>query len=157
MATKTPRKRKSVITEAQDAYVEGVLDGKTKAKAALDAGYANPTASAAIERSELVKRALADRRDELSSATQITRASVLTGILDAIEMARLMSDPTAMLTGYRDISKMMGFNAPEVKKIDITANQGRLRSKMQSMSDEELLRIAEGDDDVIEGEFRVVN
>lgn len=161
METKKPKKprkpRATVISEAQEAYVEAILDGKSKPEAALTAGYSHGQSFAAAERSQLVQNALAERREELSSATQITRVGVLNGILEAIEMARLQGDPTAMLTGYRDISKMMGFNAPEVKKIDITANQGRLRSKMQSMSDEELLRIAEGDDDVIEGEFRVVN
>ena len=157
MATK--RTKKSVINERQEAYVEGILDGKTKSEAALDAGYAHATASAAIERQASVQQALAERREELSSATQITRAGVLNGILDAIEMARTMSDPQAMLAGFRDISKMMGYNAPEVKKVEVTASQGRLRHKMESLSDEDLLRLASGEgvDDVIEGEFRVVN
>lgn len=158
-AAKQPRLKRSVITEQQDMYVEGVLDGKTKAQAALDAGYTNGTASASIERSEMVQQALAERRDELSSATQITRAGVLNTILDAIEMARLMADPTAMLTGCRDISKMMGYNAPEVKKLEVSTTQGRLRHQMEAMSDEELLRLASGEtmDDVLEGEARRVD
>jgi phage terminase small subunit len=156
MATK--RIKQSVITKQQDAYVEGILDGKSKSDAALDAGYSHASSSHTIERRAAVQQALAERREELSSATQITRAGVLNGILDAIEMARTMADPQAMLAGYRDISKMMGFNAPEVKKLEITASQGRLRHKMQSLSDEELLRLAEGEDvdGVIEGECRVV-
>ena len=148
----------SVITPQQDAYVEGLLDGKSKTDAALDAGYSHGSSSYKLERSEAVKNALAERREELSSATQITRAGVLNGILDAIEMARLQGEPLAMLAGYRDISKMMGYNAPEVKKVEVTASQGRLRHKMESLSDEELLRLADGESmDVLEGEFRVVN
>ena len=112
--TKKPRKpRATVISEAQDAYVEAILDGKSKAEAALSAGYSHGQSSSAAERSALVQNALAERREELSSATQITRAGVLNGILDAIEMARLQGEPLAMLAGYRDISKMMGYNAPE--------------------------------------------
>ncbi len=157
MATK--RTKKSVVTEQQDAYVEGILDGKTKSEAALDAGYSHASSSYQIERQAAVQQALAERREELSSATQITRAGVLNGILDAIEMARAMADPQAMLAGFRDISKMMGYNAPEVKKVEITASQGRLRHKMESLSDEDLLRLASGEevDGVIEGECRVVN
>ena len=156
MATK--RTKQSAITKQQDAYVEGILDGKTKSAAALDAGYSHASSSHSIERHASVQQALAERREELSSATQITRAGVLNGILDAIEMARAMADPQAMLAGYRDISKMMGYNAPEVKKLEVTASQGRLRHKMQSLSDEDLLRLAEGEDvdGVIEGEARVV-
>lgn len=152
---KTPRLKRSVITEAQDAYVEGVLDGKSKADAALDAGYTHGTASAKIERSEMVQQALAERRDELSSATQVTRAGVINTILDAIEMARLMSDPTAMLTGCRDIAKMMGYNAPEVKKLEVTSTQGRIRQQMEAMGDEELLRLIDGN--TLEGEARVID
>ena len=148
---KTPDKRKpSVLTEQQDTYVEGVLDGKAKSHAALDAGYSHGSQSHRLDRNELVQTALAERREELSSATQITRAGVLNGILDAIEMARVMADPMAMLAGYRDISKMMGYNAPEVKKVEISDTSNALARKIKSMSDEDLL-------DVIEGEARLVD
>lgn len=153
------RTKKSVLTESQEAFVEGVLDGKSRGQAALDAGYSSPTASSTIAKSEAVQKALSERREELSSATQITRVGVLNGILDAIEMARLMADPTAMLTGYRDISKMMGYNAPEVKKVEISDTSDRLHRRMQSLSDEDLLKIINGeaDMDVIEGEARRVD
>ncbi len=148
---KTPDKRKpSVLTEQQEEYVEGVLDGKAKSHAALDAGYSHGSQSHRLDRNELVQTALAERREELSSATQITRAGVLNGILDAIEMARVMADPMAMLAGYRDISKMMGYNAPEVKKVEISDTSNALARKIKSMSDEDLL-------DVIEGEARLVD
>ena len=160
--TKTKQRRTpgpTVLTEKQEALVEGILDGKSKGEAALAAGYAHATAGPTVSRSETVQQALAERREELSSATQITRAGVLNGILDAIEMARLQGEPLAMLAGYRDISKMMGYNAPEVKKVEVTTSQGRLRSKMQALSDEDLLRLAEGGeiDDVLDGEARVLD
>lgn len=162
METKKPKKprkpRATVISEAQEAYVEAVLDGKSKPEAALAAGYSHGQSFAAAERSQLVQNALAERREELSSATQITRVGVLNGILEAIEMARLQGEPLVMLTGYRDISKMMGYNAPEVKKLEVSTSQGRLRHKIQSLSDEDLMRMAEGEDidDVIDGEARIV-
>lgn len=162
METKKPKKprnpRATVISEAQEAYVEAILDGQSKPEAALTAGYSHGQSFAAAERSQLVQNALAERREELSSATQITRVGVLNGILEAIEMARLQGEPLVMLTGYRDISKMMGYNAPEVKKLEVSTNQGRLRHKIQSLSDEDLMRMAEGEDidDVIDGEARIV-
>ena len=153
------RTKKSVLTEQQEALVEGVLDGKSPSQAAVEAGYSHPSAASTVMRSETVKLALAERRHELSSATQITRAGVLEGILEAIDMARMMADPTAMLTGYRDISKMMGYNAPEVKKIEISDTSDRLHRRMQALSDEDLLKIINGeaDMDVIEGEARRVD
>lgn len=163
METKKPKKsrkpRATVISEAQEAYVEAILDGKSKPEAALAAGYSHGQSFAAAERSQLVQNALAERREELSSATQITRVGVLNGILEAIEMARLQGEPMIMLTGFRDISKMMGYNAPEVKKLEVSTSQGRLRHKIQSLSDEDLMRMAEGEDidDVIDGEARIVS
>ena len=65
------------LTEQQEEYVEGVLDGKAKSHAALDAGYSHGSQSHRLDRNELVQTALAERREELSSATQITRAGVL--------------------------------------------------------------------------------
>ena len=64
-----------------------------------------------------------------------------------------------MLTGYRDISKMMGYNAPEVKKVEISDTSDRLHRRMQALSDEDLLKIINGeaDMDVIEGEARRVD
>ena len=158
-----PRQRKkpapTVLTEKQEALVEGILDGKSKCEAALAAGYAHASSGPTVSRNEVVQAALADRREELSSSTQITRVGVLNGILDAIEMARLNGEPLTMLTGYRDISKMMGYNAPEVKKLEVTTSQGRLRHKMQSLSDEDLLRLSEGEvvDGILEGEARVID
>ena len=100
--TKKPRKpRATVISEAQEAYVEAILDGKSKAEAALSAGYSHGQSSSAAERSALVQNALAERREELSSATQITRVGVLNGILEAIEMARLQGEP--LVTGFHEI------------------------------------------------------
>ena len=162
METKKPKKprkpRATVISEAQEAYVEAILDGKSKPEAALAAGYSHGQSFAAAERSQLVQNALAERREELSSATQITRVGVLNGILEAIEMARLQGEPMIMLTGFQDISKMMGYNAPEVKKLEVSTSQGRLHHKIQSLSDEDLMRMAEGEDidDVIDGEARIV-
>ena len=46
-----------------------------------------------------------------------------------------------------------------MKKLEVTTSQGRLRHKMQSLSDEDLLRLSEGEvvDGILEGEARVID
>ena len=139
-------RKKSIITDLQAKYVEGVLDGKTNTAAARGAGYAQPTMAGYIaSRSENVRSALATARSELSSAAQIKRADLVEILMGAIDMARIMGDPMGIIAGAREVGKMLGLYAPEEKKIDLTVNQARLRSQYESMSDEELLGYIEGE------------
>jgi len=136
-------RQKSKLTEKQDAYVEAVLDGEPKSKAAKAAGYAAPPA--VIERSDDVAHALHFARSELSSATQVRRADMIEVMLDAIQIARTMADPTAMIAGAREISKVLGFYEPEKKIIELTGNQQRVQQQFSQLSDQELLEIIEGE------------
>ena len=97
-----------------------------------------------------MQQALKEARDELSSAAQISRADVLDGFMEAINLARLAADPQAMIKGWTEVGKMLGYYAPEVKKVEITDNQKRLQSKFEAMSDEELLRVIEGEAERVE-------
>lgn len=75
------------------------------------------------------------------------------GLLDAIDRARLAGEPNTEINGWKEVSKMMGFYAPEIKKIDLTVTQGNLKSKFEQMSDQELLELASRT--VIEGDYDV--
>jgi hypothetical protein len=61
-----------------------------------------------------------------------------------------------MIAGWREVGKMCGFYEP--KKVDIKVSmQGQvLLQRLNSMSDQELLAMAEEDTNVLEGEFSVV-
>ncbi len=139
-------RKKSVLTEKQHAFKEAVLDGMTPAQAAEAAGYSHPSAASQVLMAPDVKKALAEARNELSSAAQITRGDMLAVLMDAIDMARLMADPQSMIKGATEVSKMLGFYAPEVKKVELSLGQARVRSKLISMTDEELLMLSSGQD-----------
>ena len=135
-----------VLTTMQAAFVDAALEGKDNVAAARAAGYASPDRNGEkVSRSTAVQLALRDARDELSSAAQIGRADVLDGFMEAINMARLAADPQAMIKGWTEVGKMLGYYAPEVKKLEITGNQKRLQSKFEAMSDEDLLKVIEGE------------
>jgi len=139
------RPQSILLTEQQAAFVDATLSGKDRIEAARTAGYANPVSNgAAVEKTTAVQAALRSAREELSSASQITRADVIDGFMEAINIAKLAADPSAMIKGWSETAKVLGLYAPEVKKIEMSMNQKRLASKYEAMSDQELLDIIEG-------------
>ena len=140
-----PREKSIILTSMQADLVDATLQGKDKAAACAAAGYASPfTNQDAPFKSEKVQLALREARSELSSAAQITRADVIDGFMEAINIARLAADPASMIKGWSETAKVLGLYAPEVKKIEMSMNQQRLQSKFESMSDADLVDIIEG-------------
>lgn len=152
---KQPRKKRgeSVVTEKQDKYIEARLDGKSKAEAAREAGY-NVNGVAQIEKSADVRAALEQARSELSSVTQIKRAEVIEMLKEAYDMAKLAAEPSSMVSAAKEIGKMLGYYEPETIKIETQRGSGTVQRKLMTMSDEELLELAEGNVKVIDGEFQ---
>ena len=149
--TTAERPKSILLTEMQAAYVDNLLVGKDPKEAASAAGYAHPAILRnAPLKSDAVRQALAEARSELSSAAQITRADVIDGFMEAINIARLAADPTAMIKGWSETAKVLGLYAPEIKKIEMTNNQRRLQNKYEAMTDEELVRIIEGTATVVD-------
>ena len=138
MATRT----RSKVTEQQQKYVDGVMVGKSKNKAAKDAGYPHAQAP---ELSLAVQNEIARARDQITDLTAITRLTVIDGIMDGIALARMQGDAGNVIKGWTDVAKILGHYAPEVKTINLNMNQQRLRSKFEALSDEDLLAIQRGD------------
>lgn len=131
---------RSKLTEKQGQYVEKVLSGQSPTKAARSLGT-NPTYMANCA---TIRTQIEAARRWLTDTTQIKRLDVVCGILDSIEMARMMSDPAGVRQGWVEIAKILGHFAPEKKIIDLNINDQRMLSKFESLSDEDLLRLAQG-------------
>lgn len=141
MATKQKpvSKCKSVLTQRQEDHANAILSGEV--------------VYGATETAKLPKVAdfIATKRAELSTALQITRADAIEGMQDAVNMAKLAGDPMSMIRGWSEIAKMLGLYAPEVKKVELSLGARNIQSKYEAMTDEELLAIAEGRTNVIDG------
>lgn len=134
-------RRPSKITEQQQKYVDGVMEGKSKNASAKAAGYPSPHRP---DTSETVKREIALAREKLTDLTQIKRLDVIDGIMDGISLARMQGDAGNVIKGWTEVGKILGHYAPEVKTLNLNLNQQRLRSKFEALSDEELLAIQNG-------------
>jgi hypothetical protein len=101
-----------------------------------------------------VQGALEKEYQRFRRAADIERQDIVDGMIEAIEMARMLSDPQAMLAGWRELAKVCGLYAPEVRRIELTVGAKRAKTKYETLSDEELFALAHGR--VIEGESATV-
>lgn len=151
--SKAPKKERepSVISEKHQAYADAILTGASANTACAVSGY-HPSSVGNEIRNESVRQILAEARREIQDLTTIKRLDVLNLFLEAIGMARTMADPANMINGADKICKMMGYYAPETKKIELTMDQGRLHDKIKQLSDQELMELASSTAKVVEGE-----
>lgn len=136
----------ATLSAKQTRFVSEYLVDGNGAQAAIRAGYSARSAKA-IAAENLTKpdvqKALQAHQSADAARLCLRREDVLAGLLEAVDQARVQSNPAAMVSGLREIGKMLGFYAPEVKKVDLNvAGQVELK-RMNQMSDAELLAIIE--------------
>jgi len=147
------------LTERQRKFVHHLVNDKlNQTAAARQAGFRQPgTTANALMKNPKVLAAIAEERLEYAKASGMTKQKVIEGFSEAIELARIKADPIAMIAGWREIGKMCGFYEATKAKIEVSVQGQMLVQRLNTMSDEELLALAEGDPTVLEGEFRVVD
>ena len=147
------------LTEMQRQFVAYRVDhGMTQTAAARAAGFAQPgTAANQMMQHPKIERAIAERRAEYAAASQVTKKKVIDGFLESIEMAKIKADPLTMIAGWREVGKMCGFYEPTKTKIEVSVQGKVLIERLNTLSDAELLQIAEGDPTILEGEVRVID
>lgn len=135
------------LTPRQRLFVDEYVLCNNASEAARRAGYSEKTAGAiATENLQkpAIRQAIEALRSDNAARLDLTRQDVLAGILEAIEMARVMADPTAMLAGYRDLARMCGFNEPEVHRVEASPSASAVVARFVAMSDEELAALVSG-------------
>lgn len=138
----------SAVNPRHVIVANAVMEGATDKDAARAADYSSTT----VTRSKGVQALLAEAREELEDITTLRRIDVMEMFLEAIDMARTLADPAQMINGTDKLAKMMGYYAPETKRIELTTTENALQNKFQQMTDKELLEIAAGRARVIDAE-----
>jgi hypothetical protein len=131
------------LTDQQKRFVKFWAEGESKSNAAIKAGYSEDNVAFRLVRMPNILALKAKYEAQYEKAAEMDRKQVMEGFKEAIEMAKLMADPTAMISGWREIGKMCGYYAPvETKlKIDVTGNVTMTR--LTQMTDAELLELIE--------------
>lgn len=117
-----------------------------------EAGYSETADNLAKEllKNPNVQAIVAAEKAKFEREMKIERRHIYEGLMEAINMARTMSDPMTMIAGWRELAKMAGYYAPEEKKVTITAELAQVKKHYESLSDEELLRLVSAK--TVEGE-----
>lgn len=135
------------LSELEHVFLYNVVDMRMPAViAARHAGFANPTKAAnfLMQKPEIILAAR-QRRDEYAQLSKITKDRVTQGFLDAAEMARLQADPASMTKAWIEVAKLHGLYEATKVELNINAKHEVIVKNLQSMSDEELLAMAEGE------------
>ena len=133
------------LTEQQRMFVQLWAEGDSIPNAYQRAGYSIQDVSYAYRMTKMpnILKQYNLVKEEFRKAAQMTREEVMLGIKDAIDMAKLMSEPATMIAGYREIGKLCGYYEPKKVDINVNVNGSVAIERMNKMTDAELLKIIE--------------
>jgi hypothetical protein len=130
------------LTDKQRLFVRLWAQGETITSASARAGYSdNATYAYRMIYMPNIRRLYDEEKRLYEEASQMTRKRVMEGLLEGIEMAKLMAEPASIITGWKTIGQMCGYFEPVKQKIELTVNGQIAIKKMESMSDADLLKL----------------
>lgn len=135
------------LSSRQEKFVEHYALCGNAAEAARLAGYSARTARVIGPENlskPAIRHALEARQAVFRAELSVTKEDVVNGLLSAIQMGREQQNPAVMIQGCVQLAKLLGFYEPEVVKVGISSDVGRLQAKFAAMSDQELLAIVAG-------------
>ena len=133
------------LTEKQKLFVQHWAKGDSITSASYRAGYADggKVAYQLVKMPNILKLK-AKYEAEWEATGAMSRQKVMDGMLEAIDMARMMAEPASMIAGWREIGKICGYYAPVEHKVKVDVSGNVIVDRLNSLSDAELLKIIQG-------------
>jgi hypothetical protein len=128
------------LTLQQREFAKLWASGESIASATVRAGYADEGFGYRMARMPSILRVYQAEKAAYEQASQMTRKKVMDGLLEAVEMAKLMAEPATMVSGWREIGRMCGYYEPVKHTLDINIKGDVTLRQLNSMSDAELLK-----------------
>lgn len=131
------------LTDKQRAFVKHWASGESINSAMIRAGFDENSITYGwrLARQPNVLALYHEEKRKYEEAAGMTRKKVMEGLIEAVEMAKLMAEPATMVAGWREIGKMCGYYEPVKKKIDINVTGNVAYQRLNKLSDADLLRI----------------
>jgi phage terminase small subunit len=133
------------LTAQQLAFVKAWAQGESIASASQRAGYSagdgfcyRMTAMPNVLKVYHAEKAL------YAASCQMTRKRVMDGLLEGVEMARLMAEPMTLIAGWREIGKMCGYYEPTKLQVEHNHKGEVTVRQLNGMSDAELVALIKG-------------
>jgi phage terminase small subunit len=138
-----------VLSPKQARFVDEFGLDHNGTRAAVAAGYGAAGASVAAHRllrNDKVRAEIEARQGVDARRLQTGRQEALEGLLEAVAAAREQANPMAMIAGWREIGKMLGFYAPERREFEVGAAAAGAaeQRRWEAMTDAELEAVVAG-------------
>ena len=137
----------SLLSAKEARFVAEYLVDGNGTRAAVAAGYGRAGARVAACRQlakDNVQKALQARHRADAAQFSLARTDVLRGLLQAVENGKMRGEPAAMVSGWTAIARLMGYNKPEVHRVDVNVDRGDEMRRYRAMSDAELRKLVAG-------------
>jgi phage terminase small subunit len=141
----------ATLSARESAFVASFLASGNATSSAIAANFSPKGASVAgnrMLRNARVQEALKARQAADAARLSMKREDVLVGLLEAVNQAREQKNPMAMISGLRELGRMMGFYAVETRRVELAVDGQGALSRLERMTDGELLQIIAAGRDV---------
>lgn len=132
------------LTDKQKLFVQHWAKGDSITSASYRAGYSNTKVAYQLVKMPNILKLKAEYEAQWEATGAMTRQKVMDGMLEAIEMARMMAEPSSMIAGWREIGKICGYYAPVEHRVKVDVSGNVIVDRLNSLSDAELLKIIQG-------------
>jgi hypothetical protein len=134
------------LTEKAKLFVKYWAQGESIPSASARAGYGDAATYAyRLVHMPNVQALYREEKRLYEEASQMTRKKVMDGLLEGIEMAKLMAEPASVINGWKTVGQMCGYFEPVKKKLEITVKGQIAMQKMELLSDEDLIKMLTND------------
>ena len=131
------------LTTQQREFVKHWAAGDSIPNAMARAGYNDqPSYGYRMAKMPNILALYNEEKRLYEEASQMTRKRVMDMLVDAYDMAKLMSEPASMVSAAREVGKMCGYFTVQ-HKVEVSVPGNVLIDRMNRLSDEELLRLIE--------------
>jgi phage terminase small subunit len=135
------------LTPRQQLFVAEYLIDGNGARAARSAGYSEKTARQIATENlskPYIQAAIAAKQQETAVKLELRKEHVLLAHMEAIGLARAQGQPMAMISGAREVGKLMGFYSADAVEIAMSMCEASLLTRYKSMTDAELMAVIAG-------------
>lgn len=129
------------LTDKQKLFAKAYAEGNPIPNAMQIAGY-NEQVSYGYRMIKMpnIKREVAKYQAEFAKASELSRRDVMDMLKESFDMAKLMSEPSSMVSAAREIGKMCGYYEPRKVQVDVNMS-GPVR--YEQLTDQELFAMIE--------------
>jgi phage terminase small subunit len=132
---------RAVITPKQREFVRLWASGETVNTASYKVWGPGAKTGYQIYKRPAIRELYEIEKRKYEEASQMSRKKVMDGLLESIEMAKLMAEPASMIAGWREIGKMCGYYEPVQRRIDVNISGNVVMERLNRLSDAELLKL----------------